>query len=332
MKLKHKKKREVNERFSQLRYDLSNIAKNHGLKMAVFYLIVKMITKLPLLSAIFKKAFRHKLLVKVRILDNRMYLNLLDPGISYQLIVDGVREPGHVEQIKSVLKRGMKGIDIGANIGYYVLIESQLVGPDGRIFCIEPAPDNFSLLKKSIKENNFEDRTECFQYLIGDKNGPGKLFLSEAANSHSVSAVSNRSVELPMLTLDRFLASENIEPSDIDFLRMDIEGYEVMAMPHMQRLFTGRKKPLNLFIEVHKYAYDQWGWTLERFINYLINRGFILKSVVEREVNETGLISDRIVSVDNSQELSQVFEKMAKKLNESGILGNLFLELPADAN
>lgn len=334
MELKHKKKREISKRFNQLRHNLGSIAKNHGLKVAIFYLIFKLIVKLPLLSAIFKKTLKQKLLIKLRILNTLMYLNLFDPGISYNLIVNGIREPGHIEQIQSALKPRMKGIDIGANIGYYVLIESQLVGPEGKIFCIEPAPDNFSLLKKNIAENNFGARTECFQYLIGDKNGPGKLFLSEAANSHSVSAVSDRSVEVPMLTLDQFMISENINPQDIDFLRMDIEGYEVMAMQYMNSLFIGRKKPLKLFIELHPSAYGQWGWTLEKFINYLISQGFILKSVVEREIDEQGLIKDRAVSMVNGMELAEVLRRMMmiKKENEAGILENLFLELPADTN
>ncbi len=326
-----RKEKKIKKRFNQLWNDLKNISKNHGLKVLIFYSVMKIITKIPLLSLAFKKAFRQKLLVKVKILNNRMYLNLLDPGISYRLIVDGIREPGHVEQVQSVLKAGMKGIDIGANIGYYVLIESELVGPEGKIFAIEPAPDNFSLLRENIKEKNFGDRERGFQHLVGDTYGSGRLFLSEAANSHSVSPVSgDESIEVPMVTLDQFMVNEDIDPSEIDFLRMDIEGYEVMAMQHMNSLFAGRKKPLYLFIEVHKYAYEQWGWTLEKFIDYLISRGFILKSVVEREIDGQGLIKDRAVSVTNGKEPVEVLKRMIKRVNESGILGNLFLELPVN--
>lgn len=326
--LKMAKKRKIGRRFNQLRHDLIGITKNHGFKISIFYLIVKIVTKLPLLSAIFKKACGQKLLVKVLVLDSWMYLNLFDPGISYQLIVNGIREPGHVEQVRDALKAGMKGIDIGANIGYYVLLEAQLVGLEGRIFCIEPAPDNFSLLKKNVLENNFDDRVTCFQYLVGDKNGPEKLFLSEAANSHSIAAISGRSVELPMVTIDHFLATKHINPEEIDFLRMDIEGYEVMVLQHMQTLLANRKKPLKLFIELHPSSYEQWGWTLEKFINYLMSLGFIPKSVVEREIDEQGLINERAVSMVNGVGLAEVLKRTIKKENESGFLDNWFLELP----
>jgi len=167
--------------FGRLKHDLSGIYKNHGLKIALFYLVVKIITKLPLLSTILKKASKHKLLVKVRILNNWMYLNLLDPGISYRLIVNGIREQGHVEQIQGVLTSGMKGIDLGANIGYYVLIEGRLIGPAGKIFCIEPGPDNFYMLKKNILENNFGGKMKVAEIMkkvyekrwFGKKSGKG---------------------------------------------------------------------------------------------------------------------------------------------------------------
>jgi FkbM family methyltransferase len=321
-----KSNRKISKRLQGLLRDLRSVAKIHGIKVLIAYVAVKLFTNIPLTASIVRKIFRGKLLMRVQILNSWMYLNLLDPGISYKLIVNGIREPGHVDQIMSTLRPGMNGIDLGANIGYYVLIESRLVGSGGRIYCIEPAPNNISLLKKNVSENNFDDRVTCFQYLIGDKNEPGRLFLSEAANSHSVAAISNRSVAVPMVTLDRFLAVNEIDPSEIDFLRMDIEGYEVMVFQHMQALLSNRKKPLKLFIELHPSSYEQWGWTLDRFIRYLMDLGFILKSVVEREKDEHGLINERAIGVENGMELADIFKRMIKKENEAGIIDNWFFE------
>ena len=38
-------------------------------------------------------------------------------------------------------------MDLGANIGYITLLMAELVGPNGRIYAIEPDPSNFELLK-----------------------------------------------------------------------------------------------------------------------------------------------------------------------------------------
>jgi len=40
-------------------------------------------------------------------------------------------------------------LDIGANIGYYSVLFSNLVGPKGKVIAIEPDPDNFQLLIKN---------------------------------------------------------------------------------------------------------------------------------------------------------------------------------------
>ena len=69
-------------------------------------------------------------------------------------------------------------------------------------------------------------------------------------------------------------------------------------------------------------------------MDYLISQGFILKSVVEREIDEQGLIKDRAVSMANGMKLAEVLRRRIKKENEAGFLDNWFLELqpPNDEN
>ena len=35
-------------------------------------------------------------------------------------------------------------VDVGANVGYYALLASELVGPEGRVVAIEPLPESFA--------------------------------------------------------------------------------------------------------------------------------------------------------------------------------------------
>ena len=48
----------------------------------------------------------------------------------------------------------MKVFDLGANIGYYVLMESELICNKGKILAIEPVKKNMQLLEKNLKLNN----------------------------------------------------------------------------------------------------------------------------------------------------------------------------------
>ena len=59
---------------------------------------------------------------------SRMHLDLKDEGISKDLILDGVREPESTIEIQSILNPGDSVVDLGANVGYYTLIEASLVG------------------------------------------------------------------------------------------------------------------------------------------------------------------------------------------------------------
>ena len=43
-------------------------------------------------------------------------------------------------------------LDIGANIGYYTVVFSKLVGPNGKVHAFEPIPENFDILNNNIKK------------------------------------------------------------------------------------------------------------------------------------------------------------------------------------
>lgn len=236
--------------------------------------------------------FSLRWLIRVNIHGSKMYLDAYDPGISTMLLTEGTRESGHVAQVKSNITAGMSGIDLGANIGYYALMEAHLVGSGGNIYAIEPAPENIDLLKRSIRANGFESRFLIFQYLIGDTDGFGKLQMSALSNRHSVSADGEgESIEVPMITLDTFMERNHLEPKDVQFLRMDIEGYEVVAFQGMKKLMSSRT-PLKIFIEFHPGWYGRWGWSFERFLDYLESFGFRVRSLAFKGEGEIVTIHD----------------------------------------
>src|SRR5437868_2236775 len=60
---------------------------------------------------------------------HRMSILTGDKGLSIELAVYGTHEPRASELVASCLRPGMTVVDIGANIGYYALIEARRVGP-----------------------------------------------------------------------------------------------------------------------------------------------------------------------------------------------------------
>ena len=78
--------------------------------------------------------------------DYKMYLDASDMGLCRSLILFGTREVDHKILLEKIAKPGMNVLDIGANIGYYALMELGLIGREGKLIAVEPSPKNIEIL------------------------------------------------------------------------------------------------------------------------------------------------------------------------------------------
>src|SRR5918997_736906 len=67
----------------------------------------------------------------VRIYGRRIRLDLSD--YIQRSIYLHTFEPQESSLVRNYLKRGMTFVDVGANVGYYSLMASAIVGPEGRV-------------------------------------------------------------------------------------------------------------------------------------------------------------------------------------------------------
>lgn len=84
----------------------------------------------------------------IEVHNNKLVVDLNDEGLSEQLIQWGNREDNTVKAFKKELNKLTDAVDsvsvleIGANIGYYALIEADIIDSTGKIYAIEPHPEN----------------------------------------------------------------------------------------------------------------------------------------------------------------------------------------------
>lgn len=195
--------------------------------------------------------FQHDKIIQVN--DYKMKIIPHDKGISSELMIYGNHEPLTTNIISDELVEGMNCLDIGSNIGYYALLESKKIGPNGNVWCIEPSPENFSILNDNIKIQENKN-IKSFNFAIGDKNGDIEFIISKKSNWSKVKDENDfvddndKIIKVPLKTLNSFADENNLEK--IDLLRMDVEGYE-------NKIFMGgieflKKFRPTIMIEIHK--------------------------------------------------------------------------------
>ncbi len=218
-------------------------------------------------------------MLRKRILGQQMYLNPRDIGISRELAIYKVHEPHITKWLQTFIKPGMVVIDIGANIGYYALIEARLVGPQGKVIAIEPAPENVRFLNMNVRVNSLQN-VEVHPLAVGDRDGVGTLHLTRASNLNTMGVVDSEHQEIASLkvsvkALDTLVAG--LLPR-IDLIRMDIEGFETVAIKGMKKTLE-TYRPI-LLVEVHADTAGE-GPTVA-FLETLVKLGYQLEHLVDR--------------------------------------------------
>ncbi|MFH1170778.1 MAG: FkbM family methyltransferase [Candidatus Vogelbacteria bacterium] len=212
-----------------------------------------------------------------------MFLDLKnDVGISKDLFIFGKRE--HVTTDFLIRERVINDkeviLDIGANIGYYALLESRLTGSSGIVYALEPVSNNYRLLIKNIEINNVKN-IKAFKLAAGQKSGEDYIFVANKGNISSfvfndqVSYTKKEKVKV--VRIDDFVREKNITPT---MIRMDVEGYEKEIVKGM--VSTLLKTP-KLLIEMHPHIMKE-PELVEMFS--IIEQSGYTKAVVIKERNE----------------------------------------------
>lgn len=146
----------------------------------------------------------------------------------------GVFEPRETRAVASYLKPGMTVFDVGANIGYYTLLASRAVGASGTVFAFEPSAYAFGKLSSAIKDNNLANVRAC-KLALGDAEKELELSPCRQGN-HTPNLLEGGGERIKVTTLDTFVESHGI--GRIDFLKMDVEGFEPFVITGGKRSFA----------------------------------------------------------------------------------------------
>jgi FkbM family methyltransferase len=74
--------------------------------------------------------------------------------VTSSLVECGFWDPTISGLLENLLRPGMTFVDAGANIGWFSVLGSRLVGPTGRVFAVEPDPLNLSILRANLRRHD----------------------------------------------------------------------------------------------------------------------------------------------------------------------------------
>ncbi len=206
-------------------------------------IIFQFAKRIPGIETLIAKPFNFEIEVPVKI-----------GGIGRPLYVLRGREADHKWMMDQEISPGNTIFDLGANIGYYALMESKLLNRSGKIFAVEPDPRNVLFFKKNIKRFHLEDIISLEEAGISDVDGELDFMLSNRTNLSSFGAQDEIGAKKIKVTVFNF--SNYIKKlGKVDLVRMDVEGHEVEILSSLCHLVDINKDlaPKKIIFETHEY-------------------------------------------------------------------------------
>ncbi len=180
------------------------------------------------LRALANAALRAMIKERVIVHGATICLNPRDPVVSGALTL-GVYEQEEIRFFLEHFKAGMTFVDVGANVGLYSALAIR--GGASQVLSLEPLPENFELLKKTVSANSPMQPVHLEEVAAGREHGELTLHTNpdnKGDNRLYPDPLLSHKLTVQVETLDFLCAKHNI--SHIDFLKIDVQGAEMLVL------------------------------------------------------------------------------------------------------
>jgi FkbM family methyltransferase len=209
----------------------------------------------------------------------RFVMPSLREPIAFHCLISGIYEPEVFSLIRRFLPKGGVFLDVGANVGLFSVLSSRIVGSSGRVIAVEASPRVGTYLERNISLNDCANVEQVSKAV--SKSGPCRLEFWPAPADHfgmgSLAAqFSEGSTFVEADTLDHIVGALGV--SQVDLIKMDIEGFEVDALRGAIGLLTSEHPPTIIF-EFVDWAEQRAGFPLGEAQQFLMELGYRLHRI-----------------------------------------------------
>lgn len=194
------------------------------------------------------------------------------------------REKETLAIIQEVLKPNDVVIEVGGHIGYLSIFFARITGNEGKVYVFEPGYNNLPYIRSNVSSIA---QIELIEKAISNQNGEAAFFVENLTGQNnsllneydsfqqnknlSFIDVQSNEVIVKTITLDTFCKEGNIAP---DFVKIDIEGAELLAIEGMEKVLAEHKPIIMIEITENK----------ENIRNIFLKHGYVLYSESRKEI------------------------------------------------
>ncbi|MDR0580911.1 MAG: FkbM family methyltransferase [Holosporaceae bacterium] len=200
--------------------------------------------------------------------------------------------------VKNV-KSGDTVVEIGSNIGYYTTLLAKLVSSTGMVYAYEANKTVYDLASLSLKMNDLWNRVKLKNVAVTDKKGSINFLCYEKCAympvnigaSHIFTDNDFDDMESKIIQKVETVALDDDLPhlKNVDWLKMDIEGSEILAIKGAKKLILSSPR-LKIIMEWGPDMLKKYG-NIRKFIGDLRSYGFKFYKI-RRDASTTEELSD----------------------------------------
>ncbi len=208
----------------------------------------------------------------------------LDPGfVSDHHILEYVdRQACYEPEVAWVMMRALEpgdnAVDVGACVGFFTLLMSQLVGPEGKVVTVEPAGDNLIRLFRNLELNSSSAKViggplaahaEPVNFFHSeDSSGGHALWNPGVWHENEKTRKANLSpAAMAATTLNR------ITPDPCRLIKLDTEGAEERILQGGADVLRVQHPPF-IVAEMNAFGLDQMGCSPESLRGFMRLHGY----------------------------------------------------------
>ncbi len=203
----------------------------------------------------------------------------LGDWLGQQIYLKGVYERPTADIFARLIKLGDNVLDVGANAGYFTVLASHLSGSSGRVLAFEPVPGVRAQLRANLELNHMHNVT-LHETVVSNQNGVVTLY--EGPQGHKgLSSLRPLDDAAQALTVRAVRLDDLADtPAKISFVKIDVEGAELMVLQGMSRIIE-RDHPY-LVIEFTDSYLQSFGASATLLADWLWNAGYELFRISEQ--------------------------------------------------